>query len=464
MTAVTATPENVLLLQERELLQKIKHRINGTTSKNYISILQQRENEGALHENSKTNITQTFIPKNLLKFVSKCRRRIYGGFFSPDGTLFFNSEQEDVINIFQTDKCLSHWKLMKSVPCRNVNWTVTDMSLSPDQRLLAYSSITSLVHLVGVQDTSTFHQTLPLGTQLNEGFGIWSVRFSPDGTELLAGSANNAIILYDMVRQQVVQSLRFHLDDVNAVSFMDDGGNIFVSGSDDSFCLVWDRRVWKNHSPVGILAGHLDGITYVSPKGDGVYFISNSKDQTIKLWDTRSMTSIGAWDELVNSRPRRLAWDYRWMDYPRPVYATRVHKKDTSLRTFVGHQTLKTLIRCRFSPLATTGQRYVYCGSHNGCVYIYDIVSGDTVSELEGHKSIVRDVDWHPYLPVLVSSSWDGTSAMWCSHPWNTSVSSKGNESDEEDAENSDDDDEYLSEEEDETTDSSWTSQSSHDT
>ena len=31
--------------------------------------------------------------------------------------------------------------------------------------------------------------------------------------------------------------------------------------------------------PVGILAGHLDGLTYIDPRGDGRYLITNSKDQ-----------------------------------------------------------------------------------------------------------------------------------------------------------------------------------------
>lgn len=42
---------------------------------------------------------------------------------------------------------------------------------------------------------------------------------------------------------------------------------------------------------VGVLEGHLEGITFIDSFGDGQYFISNSKDQTIKLWDIRKMSS-----------------------------------------------------------------------------------------------------------------------------------------------------------------------------
>lgn len=41
---------------------------------------------------------------------------------------------------------------------------------------------------------------------------------------------------------------------------------------------------------------------------------------------------------------------------------------DTSLMTYRGHSVLRTLIRCRFSPAFSTGQRYIYTGCANGKV------------------------------------------------------------------------------------------------
>ena len=40
---------------------------------------------------------------------------------------------------------------------------------------------------------------------------------------------------------------------------------------------------------MGGLCGHQAGVTCVTPKGDGHHFISNGKDQTMKLWDIRRM-------------------------------------------------------------------------------------------------------------------------------------------------------------------------------
>lgn len=50
-------------------------------------------------------------------------------------------------------------------------------------------------------------------------------------------------------------------------------------------------------------------------------------------------------------------------------------------RRYRGHAVLQTLIRAYFSPLATTGQRYIYSGSADGSVYIW----GEEVSLIICH-------------------------------------------------------------------------------
>lgn len=59
-----------------------------------------------------------------------------------------------------------------------------------------------------------------------------------------------------------------HEDDVNAVAFADVSSQLLFSGSDDALCKVWDRRTLREHSPqpVGVLAGHRDGITFIHSK------------------------------------------------------------------------------------------------------------------------------------------------------------------------------------------------------
>lgn len=76
------------------------------------------------------------------------------------------------------------------------------------------------------------------------------------------------------------RQIEAHEDDVNAVAFADGSSQLLYSGSDDALCKVWDRRTLRETrpQPVGQLAGHRDGITFIHSKvGEG--WVSNSNTQ-----------------------------------------------------------------------------------------------------------------------------------------------------------------------------------------
>lgn len=136
---------------------------------------------------------------------------------------------------------------------------------------------------------------------------------------------------------------------------------------------MWDRRSMDESNPkeIGLFVGHLDGITYIDSKKDARYLISNSKDQSIKLWDMRLFSSSDA-QTTVSQSPRRRTryhnrWDYRWDEVPKEFYTDAVSMADdASIMTYRGHRVCKTLIRAKFSPQETTGQRYIYTGCGSG--------------------------------------------------------------------------------------------------
>ncbi|KAJ9187703.1 hypothetical protein P3X46_003128 [Hevea brasiliensis] len=357
-----------------------------------------------------------YLPVNGPWLIDQMTSRAYVSQFSADGSLFVAGFQGSHIRIYNVER---GWKVQKNILAKSLRWTVTDTSLSSDQRHLVYASMSPIVHIVDVGSAAT--ESLANITEIHDGldfsadgdggysFGIFSVKFSTDGRELVAGSSDDSIYVYDIEQNKLSLQIHAHASDVNTVCFADESGHLIYSGSDDNLCKVWDRRCFiARGNPAGVLVGHLEGITFLDSRGDGRYFISNGKDQTIKLWDIRKMASNAPCDLAL----RNYEWDYRWMDYP-PQAKDLKHPGDQSVATYKGHSVLRTLIRCYFSPTHSTGQKYIYTGSHDSHVYIYDLVTGEQVAVLKHHESPVRDCSWHPDYPMLVSSSWDGDVVKW---------------------------------------------------
>jgi DDB1- and CUL4-associated factor 11 len=141
---------------------------------------------------------------------------------------------------------------------------------------------------------------------------------------------------------------------------------------------------------VALVGAHRGGVNFIDACGDGRYFLSSAKDQLIKLWDMRWLASNRGATATGASSPR-------------------------SLMSYRGHSVFSTLIRARFSPAATTGRRFIVSGSEDGWIYVYDLLTGRVRHAIGGHDDVVRDVAWHPHLPMILSASWDGS--IGCSEP-----------------------------------------------
>ncbi|KAK3996518.1 WD40-repeat-containing domain protein [Cladorrhinum sp. PSN332] len=391
---------------------------------------------------------QQQIPTTTPELVIHYDEPVCCGQFSDDGNFFYNAAKDFKVRLYDTSNPYQ-WSHYKTVHHPFAQWTLTDAALSPDNRWLAFTSLQTDVCLTPTDPADTGE---PYSLSFSNGyrFAIFSIRFSGDGKQLIAGTGADSIIVYDIERRNIVHDVKAHVDDVNAVCFADKmSPHVLYSGSDDCTIKVWDTRSLGDHRPAGAFVGHTQGITYIDSKGDGRYILSNGKEQSMKLWDLR-MAKSGSWFEearpsvITAARQRQFNYDYRWQDYDdRHFYK---HPHDNSLVTFRGHKVQRTLIRCHFSPPGSTDSRYVYSGSHDGNIYVWNLdatiaakidVKAATAGRIrprphrrytlhhdyDGEQTtLVRDVGWHPNAPILVASAWNGGSmdaGTASVHSWN---------------------------------------------
>ncbi|KAM0169111.1 hypothetical protein ACHAPF_010297 [Botrytis cinerea] len=106
---------------------------------------------------------------------------------------------------------------------------------------------------------------------------VTSVAFSPDGKQVVSGSDDKTVRLWDTVTgQQIQPTLEGHTDYVRSVAFSPDGKQV-VSGSDDKTVRLWDTATGQQIQPT--LEGHTDWVNSVAFSPDGKKAVPESDNQ-----------------------------------------------------------------------------------------------------------------------------------------------------------------------------------------
>lgn len=200
------------------------------------------------------------------------------------------------VTVYNTEQGRNMYKEVAKYHLDETQYSMLDLDVSPDGREFLVSTWRNNVYTCNVLEEDDINANYLRHHQLVETtnkLGTFSACFSNDGKELLASGTDGCIYVFDRTRhersERIVQDAR---DDINAVRFLDKtNNNVIIGGGNQGIIEVWDRRTLgtmaKTQKSVATLFGHFDGITYIDPKNDGRYFLTNSKDQSIKLWDVR---------------------------------------------------------------------------------------------------------------------------------------------------------------------------------
>lgn len=100
-----------------------------------------------------------------------------------------------------------------------------------------------------------------------------------DKRQLVSGSFDTAVIVWNLQTDRALRVLRFHDGSVNAVAIID--SNCFATAGDDKRIAVW---CGESEKPTRNLEGHGAPVTSLVMLDKGGYLASGSFDGTVRLW------------------------------------------------------------------------------------------------------------------------------------------------------------------------------------
>jgi WD40 repeat protein len=234
---------------------------------------------------------------------------------------------------------------------------------------------------------------------------VTAVAMTPDGKQIVSGSIDGTVRVWDLATGRTVHVLDVTAGDVWSVAVTPDGKRV-ISGSDDGIVQVWDLATGRRVATTCCDLGGTVRAVAVTP--DGRYVISGSTDGAVWIWDltTDSVQKDRAPDKVLGLAVTPDGTQIV-LGLANRTVEVRPLADFGSVHVLRGHEYLVN------SVAVTPDGRKVVSGSNDATVRIWDLSSYGQLRKLEGHRAGVRAVAVTPDGGEVVSGSNDATIRIW---------------------------------------------------
>jgi WD40 repeat protein/tRNA A-37 threonylcarbamoyl transferase component Bud32/energy-coupling factor transporter ATP-binding protein EcfA2 len=326
---------------------------------------------------------------------------------------------------------------------------VTGADWSSDGSRIATSSTDNSVHIWDPSTGETITEiNLPEGITGNIFDWGLAVKWSYDdrylltisGDRFLLGSQDYDLILWDaetgeQVATQEVQNATppdagdspswfYHYTTGAGAAFAGDGRLATLGG--DNTTLVWDPMLGDLQL---VLSGHTAAINGVDWSPDFTLLATASEDGTARVWDAERGDELM---QLVGHEGgiNQVAWspdgsllatagddgEVRFWDADSGESLTAIQVVPSSGNVKVDELVVYSLA---WSP----DSDYLATGSGDGYIRVWDVESGELITEMKGHEKFVTYLAWSPVDDRLVSAGAGGKARVWNTAPDNMVLS-----------------------------------------
>ncbi|KAK3825422.1 MAG: WD40-repeat-containing domain protein [Benniella sp.] len=242
------------------------------------------------------------------------------------------------------------------------------------------------------------------------GYEVLDLAVSPENGKFASCGGDKTVFLWDVISGMTIRRFTGHTQRVNAVDFNDEG-TVLASGSYDATIRLWDCRS-QLRAPIQILEEPKDSVTSIKIQGSDL--LAGCVDGSIRIYDIRMGTLIT--DQIFEPITS--------VSFSKDGNCVLASSLDNTIRlmdranggllnAYKGHRNEKYKIRSCLS----NSDAHVLSGSEDGKIYIWDLMEGEVVHQIEAHSKIVSAIAYHPTLDRMCSASVDGSIKTWTSRP-----------------------------------------------
>ncbi|OBZ87415.1 Protein tipD [Choanephora cucurbitarum] len=319
----------------------------------------QSKKKDDLEANSIQNLfyTNIVLPKRAIKKITAHDTDIHCIAASSTGNMFATGGADKKIKLFDAKTGHSIQTLSGALQ------TITSVCFNISDELILGSCTDNATRIWSLSTHRLIHTlTGHIGK-------VYAAKFTVNSNQVVSGSHDRTLKIWDLQKGYNIRTI-FTFSSCNDVCLMDPDGQILVSGHLDNNVRLWDARTGTG---IKELTGvHNGQITSVCMSPDGNTFLTNSRDNTLKIIDVRMYDIVRSFQ--ADSYRTGLNWS-----------------------------------RATFSP----DGKYIAAGSIDGSLHIWNAKTGKLERVLNEHSSVIAGVAWNPNGDFLYSAEKSKTICMW---------------------------------------------------